>query len=107
MVGNLGTFVDVAAKPAVLGVPVMIRLCSSVMLAVQRDDVGALRRRGDRPRAVFRVVDVGRRPPRPRNHNKIRADAVYVYSSSDWTDAGLEGTGEEGMGPMGPRGVFL
>ena len=74
------------------------------MLAVQRDDVGALRRRGDRPRAEFRVVDVGRRPPRPRNHNKRSADAVY--SSSDWTDAGLEGTGEEGIGPTGPRGVF-
>ena len=103
MVGNLGTFVDVAAKPAVLGVPVMIRLCSSVMLAVQRDDVGALRRRGDRPRAEFRVVDVGRRPPRPKNHNKIRADAVY--SSSDWTDAGLDG-GEAGTGPIWPRGVF-
>ena len=78
--------------------------CSSVILAVQCDDVGALRRRGDRPRAEFRVVDVGRRPPRPRNHKRIRADAVY--SSSDWTDAGLEGTGEEGIGPTGPRGVF-
>ena len=106
MVGNLGTFVDVAAKPAVLGVPVMIRLCSSVMLAVQRDDVGALRRRGDRPRAVFRVVDVGRRPPRPRNHSKSKADAVAVYSSSDWTDAGLDGTGDDGTGPIWPRGVF-
>ena len=75
-----------------------------VILAVQRDDVGALRRRGDRPRAEFRVVDVGRRPPRPRNHNKRSADAVY--SSSDWTDAGLDGTGEAGTGPMGPRGVL-
>ena len=73
------------------------------MLAVQRDDVGAPRRRGDRPRLEFRDVDVGRRPPRPKNHNKIKADAVY---SSSWTDAGLDGTGEEGMGPMGPRGVF-
>ena len=76
--------------------------CSSVILAVQCDDVGALRRRGDRPRAEFRVVDVGRRPPRPKNHNKIKADAV----SSDWTDAGLEGTGDDGTGPIWPRGVF-
>ena len=78
-----------------------------MILAVQRDDAaGALRRRGDRPRAEFRVVDVGRRPPRPKNHNKIRADAVY--SSSDWTDAGLDGdgTGEAGTGPIGPRGVL-
>ena len=86
----------------------LIRLCSSVIhghLALQRDDgVGALRRRGDRPRAEFRVVDVGRRPPRPRNHNKSKADAVY--SSSDWTEAGLDGTGEAGTGPIGPRGVF-
>ena len=80
--------------------------CSSVILAVQCDDVGALRRRGDRPRAEFRVVDVGRRPPRPKNHNKIKADAVYVYSSSDWTDAGLDGTGDDGTGPIWPRGVF-
>ena len=77
--------------------------CSSVMLAVQRDDVGALRRRGDRPRAEFRVVDVGRRPPRPKNHSKIKADAVY---SSSWTDAGLDGTGDDGTGPIWPRGVF-
>ena len=82
--------------------PVM-RLCSSVILAVHCDDVGTPRRRGDRPRAEFRVVDVVRRPPRPRNHNKIKADAVY---SSSWTDAGLDGTGEAGTGPIGPRGVF-
>ena len=88
--------------------PVLIRLCSSVIhghLALQRDDgVGALRRRGDRPRAEFRVVDVGRRPPRPKNHNTIKADAVY--SSSDWTEAGLDGTGDDGTGPIWPRGVF-
>ena len=77
--------------------------CSSVILAVQCDDVGALRRRGDRPRAEFRVVDVGRRPPRPKNHSKIKADAVY---SSSWTDAGLDGTGDDGTGPIWPRGVF-
>ena len=78
-----------------------------MILAVQRDDAaGALRRRGDRPRAEFRVVDVGRRPPRPKNHSKIRADAVYSSSSSDWTDAGLDGTGDDGTGPIWPRGVF-
>ena len=73
------------------------------MLAVQRDAVGALRRRGARARAEFRVVDVGRRPPRPKNHSKIKADAVY---SSSWTDAGLDGTGDDGTGPIWPRGVF-
>ena len=97
---------DVAAAGG-LGA-VLIRLCSSVIhghLALQRDDgVGALRRRGDRPRAEFRVVDVGRRPPRPKNHNTIKADAVY--SSSDWTEAGLDGTGDDGTGPIWPRGVF-
>ena len=76
-----------------------------MILAVQRDDAaGALRRRGDRPRAEFRVVDAGRRPPRPKNQTKSKADAVY--SSSDWTDAGLDGTGEAGTGPIWPRGVF-
>ena len=87
-------------------VPVMIRLCSSVIhghLALQRDDAVGTPRRGDRPRAEFRVVDVGRRPPRPKNHNKIKADAVY---STDWTDAGLDGTGDDGTGPIWPRGVF-
>ena len=74
------------------------------MLAVQRDAVGALRRRGARARAEFRVVDVGRRPPRPKNHNIRMADAVY--SSSDWTDAGLDGTGDDGTGPIWPRGVL-
>ncbi len=73
------------------------------MLAAHRDDVGAPRRRGDRPPAAVRVVDVGRRPPRPRNHNKSKADAVY---STDWTDAGLDGTGEAGTGPIWPRGVL-
>ena len=77
--------------------------CSSVILTAHRDDVGAPRRRGDRPRAEFRVVDVGRRPPRPKNHSKIKADAVY---SSSWTDAGLDGTGDDGTGPIWPRGVF-
>ena len=77
--------------------------CSSVILAAHRDDVGAPRRRGDRPRVEFRDVDVGRRPPRPKNHNKINADAVY--SSSDWTDAGLDG-GDDGTGPIWPRGVL-
>ena len=106
LVGNLGT---TSPRPAVIfWLPVLIRLCSSVILALQRDDdVGTPRRRGARPRAEFRVVDVGRRPPRPRNHNKIRADAVYSSSDwTDWTDAGLDGTGDDGTGPIWPRGVF-
>ena len=76
--------------------------CSSVMLAVQRDDVGALRRRGDRPRAEFRVdVDV-RRPS--TNASRSRAGAVFWRSPP--TDEGLDGTGDEGIGPTGPSGVF-
>ena len=100
----MGTFDSTSPRPAVLG-PVMIRLCSSVILTVHCEDVGAPRRRGDRPRAEFRVVELGRRPPRPKNQSKIRADAV-LYSSSDWTDAGLDGTGDDGTGPIWPRGVF-
>ena len=39
----MGTLFDVAAAGGIFWLPVMIRLCSSVILAVQRDDVGAPR----------------------------------------------------------------
>ena len=73
------------------------------MLAVQREDVGALRRRGDRPRAEFRVdVDV-RRPS--TNASRSRAGAVF-WRSPPTDEPGLDGTGDEGMGPTDPSGVF-
>ena len=76
--------------------------CSSVILAVQRDDdagVGAPRRRGG-----DRRVDVDVRRP-STNASRSRAGAVF-WRSPPTDEPGLEGTGEEGMGPMGPRGVF-
>ena len=83
-------------------VPVMIRLCSSVIhghLALQRDDaVGTPRRLGDR----LRVVDV-RRPS--TNASRRRAGAVF-WRSPPTDEEGLDGTGDDGTGPICPRGVF-
>ena len=70
-----------------------------VILAVQRDDVGAPRRRGG-----DRRVDVDVRRP-STNASRSRAGAVF-WRSPPTDDAGLDGTGEEGMGPTGPSGVF-
>ena len=99
--GNLGTFDDVAAAGG-HSLPVLIRLCSSVIhghLALQRDDaVGTPRRRGG-----DRRVDVDVRRP-STNASRSRAGAVFWRSPP--TDEGLDGTGDEGIGPTGPRGVF-
>ena len=82
--------------------PVLIRLCSSVIhghLALQRDDaVGTPRRLGDR----LRVVDV-RRPS--TNASRRRAGAVF-WRSPPTDEEGLDGTGDDGTGPIWPRGVL-
>ena len=99
--GNLGTFDDVAAAGG-HSLPVLIRLCSSVIhghLALQRDDaVGTPRRLGDR----LRVVDV-RRPS--TNASRRRAGAVF-WRSPPTDEEGLDGTGDDGTGPIWPRGVL-
>ena len=75
--------------------------CSSVTLAAQRDDdVGTPRRRGG-----DRRVDVDVRRP-STNASRRRAGAVF-WRSPPTDEAGEEGTGEEGIGPTGPSGVFL
>ena len=68
------------------------------MLAVQRDDaVGTPRRLGDR----LRVVDV-RRP----STNANSSNAGDVSSAASDPEPGLDGTGDDGTGPIWPRGVL-
>ena len=85
---NLST-VDVAAARG-LEVPVIMY---TVTLAHQRV-AGVLRRRGG-------LVDVVRRPS--RNDNSSNAGAVGASASEP---PGLDGTGDEGIGPTWPTGVF-
>ena len=65
----------------------------TVILAPQRV-AGVLRRRGG-------LVDVVRRPS--RNDNSSNAGAVGASASEP---PGLDGTGDEGIGPTWPTGVF-
>ncbi len=77
------------AAAGVLGCPLIMY---TVILAPQRV-AGVLRRRGG-------LVDVVRRPS--RNDSSSNAGAVGGSAS----EPGLEGTGDEGTGPIWPTGVF-